>query len=176
MLTASVYGVLLTDAKNRDIADAYASDTRVIRLSGRDIDDVRRLLSLLAAPPASAERQAANDAPDTKQLVQRAQEILANRRRRIRFFGRAMFSEAAWEMLLLLYVSDSGPRHTVSKFAKLAGYSKSTAIRWIDYLAQHQLIVREPHPTDMRSAYVSLSSKGREALEAYLSETLPPHD
>lgn len=87
-----------------------------------------------------------------------------------------MFGEAAWEMLLLLYVTDSGPRQTVSRFAKLAGYSKSTAIRWIDYLAQHQFIHREPHPTDMRSAYVSLSTKGRETIEAYLFETLQPDD
>lgn len=161
----------MAETKNRGITD-WATDTRVVKLTGRDIDDATRLLTLLAVGNAPGGQQVANDAPARKELVEKAQEILANRRLRSRFFGKSMFSEAAWEMLLLLYVTESGPRHTVSRFAQLAGYSKSTAIRWIEYLAQHQLILREPHPTDMRSAYVGLSSKGRDALEAYLSETL----
>jgi DNA-binding MarR family transcriptional regulator len=111
------------------------------------------------------------------QLLQRqARNIIANRRRRHDIFGKAMFGEPAWEMLLLLYALESGARQTITRMADLAGASKSTALRWIDYLEVQRLIRRDSHPTDRRAAFVELTNKGRHAIELYLSDTLPPND
>jgi DNA-binding MarR family transcriptional regulator len=74
--------------------------------------------------------------------------------------------------LLWLYALNSGPRQTVSSLANLINASKSTTLRWVDYLDSQRLIRREPHPTDRRAAFVELTEKGRGALGVYLSGTL----
>lgn len=103
-----------------------------------------------------------------------ALELLRLRKHRHEIFGRAMFGEPAWEMLLLLYAV--GPRQTVSHLARLVGASKSTAIRWIDYLDSQRLVQRHSHPTDKRAVVVELTQKGRNAIRLYLSETRPSDD
>lgn len=106
-------------------------------------------------------------------LMRRARDTLANRRRRQDIFGRAMFGEPAWEMLLLLYITEPGPRQSISRLADESGASRTTALRWIDYLEGQGLIRREAHPNDRRVAFVQLTEKGRESIELYLSETSP---
>lgn len=115
------------------------------------------------------DEQPATARPETYQ--QRARGILAERRMRHQVFGKAMFSEHAWEMLLLLYTFEFGPRQSISQLAELTGTSKSTAIRWLDYLEGQCLIRREPHPTDKRAVFAELTEKGRKAIELYLSGT-----
>ena len=154
-------------------------DAKLVALTSRDIDDARRLLGLLArVDEQDASAVAANGAPpheakSQKELVRIAWQMLTARRRRLERFGRAMFGEPAWEMLLLLYVTQDAQRHTVSRLAALSGGTRSTATRWIEYLERQQLIQRESHPTDKRMAFVELTDKGRDSLSAYLSETLP---
>jgi predicted transcriptional regulator len=155
-------------------------DPMVIKLSRRDLHDARRLLSLLS----SGETKVLIEPPELGSstrikahvLQRHAREILANRKRRHDIFGRAIFGEPAWEMLLLLYVAEAGRRQTISRLAELAGASKSTGLRWVDYLEGQGLIRRESHPTDKRAAFVELTDKGKDALELYLSDTLPPND
>lgn len=146
-----------------------------VTLSGRDLDDARRLFALLAK---STDLRAVNDVTSVpigrvakeQPLAGIARQILEARQRRTRLFGRAMFGEPAWEMLLLLYVAESGTRRTVTRLAQLSGASKGTALRWLDYLLHQNLVRREPHPTDRRAAFVELTDKGRAALDRYLAE------
>ena len=144
----------------------------------RDIQDARRLLTLLAGeedltiiiePP---DRLVSRGSIPKLRLLQRAGEILADRRRRVLRFGKGMFGEPAWDILLQLYISEGGHRQTISAISELSGASRSTALRWIDYLDNRELISRKAHPTDRRMAFVELTDKGRVALELYLSDTL----
>lgn len=148
-------------------------DPKLIELSERDLEDAKRLLSrIIVAGDVTRKRTKVVDAMRVgpEPIHQdRAFEILARRRRRHRLFGKAMFGEPAWEMLLLLYVSASGARQTTSRLAALAGASKSTAIRWMDYLETQGLIGREASPLDKRVIYVELTAKGKDVLELYLS-------
>jgi DNA-binding MarR family transcriptional regulator len=105
-------------------------------------------------------------------LGQRAREILVMRRKRYPIFGRAMFGEPAWDMLLLLYLSGATSAKMVSELAELAGASKSTGLRWVRYLEAQRLICRQSHATDKRAEVVTLSEKGVGAIEFYLHETL----
>jgi DNA-binding MarR family transcriptional regulator len=123
------------------------------------IDD--EALMPLTAPCGSAER-----------LRARAREIVESRQQRLQLFGAGMFTETAWDLLLLLYLGQPGARQTISSLALAAGSSKSTAIRWFAYLEHRKLAQREPHPTDKRAAFVSLTEKGRDLLDAYLAGTL----
>jgi DNA-binding MarR family transcriptional regulator len=145
----------------------------VIPLTGRDIDDLQRLLSLLAEASIQAVSHASSGTIRAHaDLVAQAKLILASRKRRLRHFGKGVFGEPAWEMLLLLYITVSGQRQTVARLSELSGASRSTAIRWIEYLEREKLVSREPHPTDKRTDFVQLTDKGKQKLEAYLSETL----
>lgn len=145
-----------------------------VTLSGRDLEEARRLFALLAGAsgrlPANNARPPAGRTINAQVLAARARQILEARQQRTRIFGRAMFGEPAWEMLLLLYVSQSGSRQTVTRLAEGSGASKGTALRWLDYLLHQNLVRREPHPTDRRAAFVELTEKGRLALDKYLSE------
>lgn len=151
----------------------------ILRITERDIEDARRLLTLLAAgtgatwvdPPHQGEGTAPEMSAPT--LMRRARDTLANRRRRQDIFGKAMFGEPAWEMLLLLYITEPGPRQSISRLADESGASRTTALRWIDYLEGQGLICREAHPNDRRVAFVQLTDKGRRSIELYLSETTP---
>lgn len=150
-----------------------------MKLNSRDVDDLRRLLSLLSnsgpgQQEADAQLLAAGE--NSEHLQGRARHILANRASRHDIFGKAMFGEPAWDMLLLLYVLGSGPRQTISRLADLALATKSTALRWVDYLESQGLIRRDTHPADRRAACVELTDKGRKSLELYLAGTVAPKD
>lgn len=151
---------------------------RTVTLSRRDLSAARRLFNLLftddraargfEAPPTVPIETAA----ERGTLVARARDEFDNRRRRVGVFGQSMFGEAAWDMLLALYILDeSGQRQTVGGLMQFAGSPTSTAKRWLDYLAAHDLVRREPHPTDRRTDFVSLTDKAREKLDLYLSGT-----
>lgn len=150
---------------------------RLVSLDPRDLADLRRLVGKLQPEDRAAgiapQRETAGPPSETdgNRLRQRAITILDNRRKRSAIFGRQMFAEPAWEMILVLYIDDRGRRHTQSSLAEVSGGSRSTGMRWIDYLLNQDLIVRDDHPTDKRRHIVQLSAKGRELVELYLSET-----
>lgn len=166
----------MTDADHRRLP-SRSSQPKTVTLSERDLEDARRLFELLSTEDP---RSKGNELPrilhervqgERGKLERRAQRILTLRRRRAEGFGKAMFSEPAWDMLLILYASNSSERLTVNRLIRLSGASKATALRWIDYLVDQRLIARTPHPTDARCVFVVLTEKGKGSLDAYLSDS-----
>src|SRR5437588_403405 len=90
----------------------------------------RRRIAMGAHSDAGLEGPASTSkAADTSSaaLLRRAREEFENRRRRSPVFGRDMFGEPAWDMLLVLYLQDaSGPRETVGSLIKYSGTSASS--------------------------------------------------
>ena len=153
-----------------------SDDFRTIAFSERDVDDATRLLSMIAgrkpepqAMPPPIEQRPAHTGSGPLKLC--ARRIYEGRKRRSAHFGQQMFNEPAWEMLLILYLEDSGERQLQARLDELSGASRSTGNRWIDFLVRKGLAKREEHPTDKRRNFVTLSEKGRTLLELYLSET-----
>jgi len=146
---------------------------RLVSLDERDVEDLHRLLGKLRTSRPSPTEQQDAETPDgdRARLEQRARALLESRRRRVAIFGPQMFAEPAWDMLLILYLSGGGRRQTQTGLGELSGASRSTAMRWIDYLSCRDLLQREDHPTDKRRNFVSLTEKGRHLLELYLSDT-----
>lgn len=144
---------------------------RLVSLDERDVEDLHRLLGKLREPLGSGPQDTERPNHDEVGLEQRARRLLENRRKRVAIFGAQMFAEPAWEMLLLLYLSGRGRRQTQSNLCEMSGASRSTAIRWIEFLATRDLVRREEHPTDKRQNFVSLTEKGRHLFDLYLSET-----
>jgi len=149
-------------------------ETRLVTLRPRDVDDAVRLLRRLLGDRQKAAafddlRQQPRLVQDAQrfELIKRARQELQDRRRRDDIFPLPMFREPAWEMLLLLYLEDR--RFTIASLASASRAKPTTALRWIDHLIADQLIVRTGHPTDARAAHISISDKGRQALDLYFS-------
>lgn len=157
-----------------------ADKERTITLSPQDIRAARRLLKLLLQedPSSSVGQQleeSVRPADDTSRaaLVARAREEFGNRRRRRAIFEPSMFGEPAWDMLLALYILDvSGQRQATGALMQFSGAPITTARRWLDYLVGNGLVLKSHHPTDQRVMFVSLTDKGRKALDMYYSETV----
>lgn len=109
-------------------------------------------------------------------LMAVARQIYLRRRARDRHFPKTLFGEPGWDMLLALYATAGDDRkQTVSGLADFAGSSLSTALRYMSVLSEEGFIERLAHPSDGRVSWVSLSSKGKTAIEGYLISVLESH-
>ena len=107
------------------------------------------------------------------ELLALARFTISARNLRCTHLPAPIFGEPAWNMLLLLYVSSgSGTKESVTMLSLSSGAPATTALRWIDYLAQQELVMRRPNRRDLRVVYIELTDKGREAIEAYLVDLL----
>ena len=149
------------------------SKFRLVAFDERDIADLHRLLEKLRGhQPANDEEQGPKHESDLAAgNREQARQLLESRKRRVAIFGPHMFAEPAWDMLLVLYLNEGGARHTHTSLSEQSGATRSTAMRWIDFLTHRNLIRRDEHPTDKRRYFLSLSDKGRAMLDLYLSET-----
>ena len=153
-------------------------------LTSRDVREARRLLALLSGDISDGRQisigqlltKATPDmtAEDRGEILQTlAQSVFVHRKRRHRFFPRAMFGEPAWDMLLSLFITDvSGARQTVGRLTDVTETPPTSALRWIQYLEKERLVEREPHPTDRRILFIELTDKGRRSVEAWLLSLL----
>lgn len=145
----------------------------------REVRAAARLLKLIAEP-SDLHADSLLDAGSTskivgerQELVRKARETFANRRKRRDIFGDFMFGEPAWDMLLVLYFSETREgRNTVGNLASYSGAPASTAQRWIELLIDRGFALREAHPTDRRTVFIKLTDDGRAALDLYFSGTL----
>lgn len=164
-----------------DRTESRGGFTKTVTLSDRDIRIAARLLTRLVGNEDDRGRELTtlagkfgsdpNSVEDRLVLVERARQTYVNRALRARIFNSKMFGEAAWDMLLALYVTDqSSARHTVSGLVALSGVPPTTALRWLDYLeTEEQLVTRSPNPLDARVFRIELTDKARELLDTYFS-------
>lgn len=144
-----------------------------VTLTETDIRDAARLFRLFAdqAPQAgglSDLPSAKSDSTDRGKLVSRARTMLTARRLRERHFNRIMFGEPAWDILLMLYLSEqSSGRLTMSRLAVWVETPLTTVVRWVNFLEEQGLVERRAHPTDRRTLFINLSEQGRAALDSY---------
>jgi hypothetical protein len=99
-----------------------------------------------------------------------AAEACAARRRLYGLFGRRLFCDPSWDILLELFVSTlEGRKVTVSTACMAACAPTTTALRHIAYLVQEGLVMRRPHPADARSTYLELTGPAIAKLTQYFS-------
>ena len=173
----------MTGAAEGDSPDEAKDGLKTITLTEHDIEAAAHLLHLLVGAEEDRGREITTlvrgnvhriSDHERSALVERARQIYVNRSRRSLVFKSAMFGEAAWDMLLALYVTDqSGARHTVSGLVSLAGVPPTTALRWLDFLEKEQLVGRRPKPSDGRVSLIELTDKARDLLDTYFSGTTP---
>jgi len=98
-----------------------------------------------------------------------ARRVLRVRQQRNVILGADSFRDPAWDMLLDLYVQDSGHAGTmISALCIASGGPQTTAPRYIYRLAQLGWVRITDHPTDQRRTMVSLSDDARPKIERLL--------
>ncbi len=105
-------------------------------------------------------------------LIDRAEKYLHWGRLKSRSLdtGNGLFADSCWIMCLDIYVCDlKDERVTVSAIAHSSGIPMTTAMRYINVMAEQGLIVKTPNPADNRMVFVSASDDCRNKIEALLS-------
>lgn len=163
----------MTRAFPQDKRDVPAA-ARLVMLSERDINDASRLLAMLVRdPPSEALSMGGLQGPvGHEALIEAARDELKQRNRRSQLLPEGLFGEPAWEILLLLYAEQGRMRLTIARVSAILRTAPTTVLRWLSYLQDRELIVRQNHPTDLRAVFVELTEKAHEALGAYLTEKL----
>jgi hypothetical protein len=101
-----------------------------------------------------------------------AAQIIARRRARHAHFGaQDIFGEPAWDILLDLYVRQSGGEQISLKSACVnAGVPANTALRWLHALELEGLLCCEDDPGDQDRRLVRLSRNGFDRMTDYFEE------
>jgi hypothetical protein len=111
------------------------------------------------------------------QLLAAAHGLWSARGVRDRIFGRDLFPNPAWNILLDLFIAgEEGRSVTIKSACAAAGVPQSTALRYIAHLIEVRLAARQQHPSDARSAHLRLSERGRRQMVTYLSLTAASRD
>ena len=106
-------------------------------------------------------------------LAMRAKRLYHERRRRAAVFGGddVLFGEPAWDILLDLFMAWSERRTVrIGDACVAAAVPKTTALRWLETLAQHCLIERTNDRSDARSGIVRLTARGVDVMRTYLGQ------
>ena len=100
------------------------------------------------------------------QEIRRYSRIRASRSK---YFGRDLFSDPAWDILLDLYAEHLAGRDvTVSSACIGSQAPQTTALRWLTVLEERGFITRQADPKDGRRIFVSLTAKAIKAMEGFL--------
>jgi len=95
--------------------------------------------------------------------------IIRARRLRERHFGKDLFADPAWDMLLdLMAARIEGQAVAVSSLCIAAAVPPTTALRWIKAMTDVGLLMRVPDPEDRRRVFIELSPCAVEAMTGYL--------
>lgn len=92
--------------------------------------------------------------------------LLMARRGREESFGRELFSDPAWDVLLELYAAHLGERSvSVSELAASIGTPPTTTARWVAALASRGLVATELDPRTANRVWVKLSAEGTSKMK-----------
>lgn len=80
------------------------------------------------------------------------------RRARETYFGRSLFAEPAWDILLELYANYLDWRMVgILELGTELGIADATLLRWLEKLRHRGFVERVLHPTDKRRVLVGLT-------------------
>ena len=123
-----------------------------------------------AAAPAAVAAEP-SDPVERKQSA--LKDLKAMKRLRSQYFPSDLFSDPCWEMLLDLYDAHLAEAEvTVTSLGAASGVPQTTALRRMDTLQGHGLIVREGDHEDKRRTIIRLTDGGLAAVEKFFENYL----
>lgn len=111
-----------------------------------------------------------NGTKSSEYLLALAERELERRKVRISYLTKEFFSDAAWAMLLDLFVKEQrGREPSEAELCEASLIAPKIALRWLDAMEQAGLLSRSAAPTHPSVDYVYLTKTGRNAVTAILS-------
>lgn len=135
-----------------------------------NIDELSKFVAELRdAMPVQQGQHSAVQPLTTQEMVS---DHYALRRRRESEFDADLFSDPAWDILLDLYLAARAQKRISVTSACIASAAPATtALRWIEVLANRGLIVRAPDPADRRRTFVDLAPGVAARIECVFGRT-----
>jgi len=152
---------------------AYSSDRKAERLLqlSNEVNRIAGTLARLSVAPSSSAELSEAPSEDTEIDPQTVASVLRARRLRSRFFPADLFADPAWDMLLdLLHAELVHNRVSVSSLCSAAAVPPTTALRWLNTLVKHNLVLRRNDPHDGRRVFVELAPHTSATLRRYFAE------
>jgi len=88
-------------------------------------------------------------------------------------FGKDLFADPIWDLLLALYAAAAeGKKMSVSEACQASRAPSSSALRYIKEMTQQGLVMRDDCTSDARRVYVRLSDKSRVAMGDLLTRMM----
>ncbi|WP_404365988.1 hypothetical protein AB5I39_09970 [Sphingomonas sp. MMS24-J45] len=95
-------------------------------------------------------------------------EAIRARRLRDQYFGKGLFEDPGWDMLLDLFAAElERAQVSVSSLCIAAAVAPTTALRWITRMTEAGLFERQPDPFDRRRAFLGLSPRASVGMRNY---------
>jgi DNA-binding MarR family transcriptional regulator len=122
--------------------------------------------SSVCTKPASNSREIPSAAARAQVEEDEVRRIIDLRERRAELFGRSLFKEAAWDILLELYADALENRQlSVTQLCAACRISIATTVRWLSALEDRGWIVRRADLADQRRSMVSLTKRARATMD-----------
>lgn len=111
-----------------------------------------------------------------KRLLEGARQLLHARAAAADLFPKGILRDAAWDMLLELFISgEEGGTLYVKQLIGTSGESVTGTMRRIERLEDARFLTRRSDPFDKRRVIVRLTERGRTALIGMLQPIFDPH-
>lgn len=141
--------------------------------SAQLVRQLRRQPDMPPQQPAGAKEQAAKNLDPLTRKRAALGNLRTIRRARAQHFPSDLFSDPCWEMLLDLYDAKlGGAEVTVTSLGAASGVPLTTALRRMDALQVHGLIVRVEDAGDKRRTIIRLTAVGLQAVESFFDTYL----
>lgn len=108
---------------------------------------------------------------DSTELINRAQKSLQWSRFKVDTLnlGSGLFADSCWNMCLDIYICDlKDEKVTVSSIAHSSGIPMTTAMRYINVMAEEGLLEKSPNPLDNRMIFISTSATCKDRISTIL--------
>jgi DNA-binding MarR family transcriptional regulator len=97
--------------------------------------------------------------------------MLEVRRRRDQAFPEVLFSDPAWDILLVLYAAAlANERTRMTDLCKDTALADATALRWTYRLERAGLVVRIEDDADRRQVFIRLSPDGVASMDLFFAQ------
>lgn len=153
------------------------ADAISVTISGADLEHARRMLARIvhaadrrAILGGARELESQKDPSEQDPYEAVALQLFAIREARHQFLPANLAGQAAWEILVTLYLTEkAGVRHNIGRMIELSGSALTTGLRYVDLLEAEGLAKRKADRRDGRIFYLVLTSSGRALVEKILS-------
>jgi hypothetical protein len=123
-------------------------------------------------PRTGTDRTAADQMPEVSEET--LAFVIRARRERARYLPSELFIDPAWDMLLhLLHAEIAQRRLSLSSLCVAPGIPEASAVRWLNALVEHGLVIRQANPADGNNDFVELTPSAKVSLRRYFCDILP---